>query len=362
MPTFSHITDGEGTNNKAGVLHKELIGNGLKVYTYKGIQREFNGAFLTGPRGSEMNIDPSVGGTPDQVYDGGDTVLWTPTTIVGNAASFDETSTAQARTGTQSLDATNSTNNETIQFAKGSTVTGANYTSVSGWIYITGWPTSGTKAVDIYCWDTGTNSIVGIEANIGDYVDTTLFNVWQSFNIPTADLNSNADFDAVRITTIDIGGGAPPDYYIDDLQIEETGGPETYKFAPEPDKIYKVQDFYITMADAYVNAANSIPYNGFLAVPTLTTGIVIQRIRDGEVTYSATLKDFIDLISLPFEDVLDIGTDGTNTWFSVSLKMPVDFFLDGSTNDEFRIIISDDLSGLLYFKTSLSYSEQTSIE
>ena len=47
---------------------------------------------------------------------------------------------------------------------------------------------------------------------------------------------------------------------------------------------------------------------------------------------------------------------------SLNLKMPVDFFLEGLTNDELRVIISDDLSGLLHFKISVSYSEKTSIE
>ena len=81
-----------------------------------------------------------------------------------------------------------------------------------------------------------------------------------------------------------------------------------------------------------------------------------------EVTYSANIKDFIDLMSLPFENVLNVGSDGTNTWFNLNLKMPVDFFLEGLTNDELRVIISDDLSGLLHFKISVSYSEKTSIE
>lgn len=44
-------------------------------------------------------------------------------------------------------------------------------------MYITGWSTAGTKSVDFFGFDTGTGLQVGDLVNIGDYVDTTTFNV-----------------------------------------------------------------------------------------------------------------------------------------------------------------------------------------
>jgi hypothetical protein len=361
MPIINTISDGEGTNRKAGVQKTELFGQGLKVYTYNGVTRQHSGKFfLNETYGSAMNQNAAPSGIPDQIHNGIDTVLWTASAI-GGTWTFD--STAQAFAGTRSIDATATVNGDIAEIDKGSTVTAADYESLTGYIYITSWPSPGTKEVRIYCWDTGTASQVGSTIDLSNYIDNTTLNSWQQFTIPLTDLSGTADFDAIRIETIDVGPQQAPDYYLDNLQLEQAGGTGTLQYisGPQPDEIWKVYSIHITMADAYAGTVTdgtlpNIPYDGFLGVNTLSSGINIQNRRFGDVQETNTFRDFIDMIATFTDKDLIYGGDGTNTWFSLNFNFSKPILLIGENQDDFLVNIADDLSGLLFFKMSLSYS------
>jgi hypothetical protein len=360
MSLLSEIKDGEGTNKKAGVQQTNIFGNGLKVYTFKGVTREYGGSFLVNDTyGDNMAQDGTPLGVPDPIHDGIDSVLWTASAISGT---WTFNSTAQAFAGTRSIDATATTDGDIAEFDKGSTVTAANYVSLTGYIYITAWPTAGTKEVLIYCWDTAGGTQVGSSVDIGNFVSTTTLNSWQQFTIPLSSLSGTANFDAVRVQTVDVGPQAAPDYYLDNLQLEQSGGGGIleYSTGPEGDDIWKINSITISMADAFIGTVAdgtlpNIPYNGFFNLSTLSNGINIQSKELDTIKFNFIIKDFIDLMALPVEKIFNYGGDGTNSWYSLTLKFNTPFLLYGETNDVIKIIISDDLSGLEHFKTSLSY-------
>jgi hypothetical protein len=359
----SEIKDGEGTSKKAGVQETDIFGNGLKVYTFKGVTREYGGSYLLNDTyGDNMAQDGTPAGVPDPIHDGIDSVLWTASAISGT---WTFNSTAQAFAGTRSIDGTATVNGDVAQFDKGSTVTAANYISITGYIYITSWPTAGTKEVLIYSWDTGTGTQVGSSVDIGDFVNTATLNSWQQFTIPLSSLGGTADFDAIRIQSVDSGPQQAPDYYLDNIQLEQNGGGGIlqYSTGPEQDDIWKVNALHITIADAFTGVVTNgtlpgIPYNGLLGESTLANGINIRRKKLDDIVFNYIVKDFIDIMSIPADKIFNYGGDGTNSWISITLRFNTPFLLYGSTNDKINTIVSDDLSGLLYFKMSISYGQK----
>jgi len=327
MGTNSKIKDGEGTSLAAGVKNTESFGNGLKVYSYEGNPLGLGTRFFTNDTyGSNINKDATTGGTPDQVHDGIDSSLWTASAISG---SWTFNSATQAHGGTQSINATATTNNNVAQFAKGSNLTIANYVTLTGWIYITGWSTGGSvKEIEVIGWDTGTAAAVSSIVNLSDYINTTSFNVWQKFSIPFADFAFTAStLDAIRVTTRDQGGGPPPNYFLDDLQFEQTGGAIIYSVGPPPGKIWKITNVSYILADAYAGTVTngtmpSIPYDGFLGVSTLAIGTIVRRIQLDEVKFSNTTTDLIDYLSTGAPKKVLSGSDGVNTWVRLEAEYP----------------------------------------
>ena len=353
------IQDGEGTSHFAGVRHTDKYGNGVKVYTYEGTPLTLGQSFLTNDAyGNAMNKNATTGGTPDQVHNGIDSILWTASSVSGtwnfNSAFF-------PHSGARCIDATSTSNNDVAQFSKGPNLTIANYVSLTGWIYLSGWSSSGTKHIEVYGWDTGTGTQVSLTLNIDDYISTGTLNAWQKFTIPFADLGfTTTTLNAIRVRTVDVGAGPPPNYYLDDIAFEQTGGSIIYSVGPPPGEVWYVKGFNYIMADAYTGAVangtmSGIPYTGFLGVPTLTNGTVVRRLQFGKAVFTNITKDFIDYISTGAPKNIVSGSDGVNTWVRSEAIYPDPVILDGSRDDKYQILINDDLSGLLYYKANIVY-------
>ena len=297
----------------------------------------------------DMNVNVTYSGTPDKVHDGTDSALWTATAIVGAARwTFDSTDQNHTPAGTKSIKATSTVGGDIMQVAKGSSVDLSNYTAITAWVYITSWSVG--AGIDMYGWDTGTGLQVGDSIDLSEYVDITTLNAWQKIAVPLGDFGLTAStIDSFRI--IIVKGVKNPDFYLDDIQIEEVG--ESVEFTIEPRKgtwLY-IKRFDITIVDAYdATLADStlpnIPYEGFLGVGSLTTGILIQRIQLGEVLFQATIKDLIDFIALADMKIVSQGFDGTNTWIKLSQEMEVPLLLKAEDEDKHRYVIRDNLSGL----------------
>ena len=345
MPVETRITDPRN-GDTAYVDVSDGEPNALVVATRELKERfPVDEPFTNTTYGIDMNQDATVGGTPEKIHNGTDNMLWTASAIAGT---WDFASTTEAHTGTKSIDATATVNNDTAEFDKGSTVDLSGYVELSGWIYITSWSTLGTKRVDVYGWDGAT--VVGVTVDIGDYVNTALLDTWQQFRIPLTDMGlSAAVIQYIRVTSIDVGPGLPIDYYLDDLQFEETGGAIVYEVAPDPGtwlrvaalSVVFVNDVASTLADATMP---NIAYNSYLG-ESAAVGVIYQRVTLDELV-TAVFKGIGDWLVLPNTFIASNMSDGTNTQITLQFNFNTPVRLKAEESEKLRIIINDDLSGL----------------
>lgn len=310
-------------------------------------------AFFVNPtNGSDMNKDAAFGGTPVKVHDGIDSVLWTASAIAG-AWTFN--STDQAHAGSNSIDGTATANNSVAQLAKGSPQDLSSYVAVTAWVYLTGWGVSGTKELNFQGWNTGTSTIVGVAVNLGTYIDTTLFNTWQKAAIPLADMGlANQTIDSFRVVIVESGAGSI-DFYLDDIQIEQTGMALEYTIEPDKDEWYHVEGIQTSMADNITGAISNgtmpgLSYNKILGVTALANGIIYRLIQDGIVTDSRVIGQLSDLLQFSDTKINNSISDGTNTHITVWLPFAHPVLLKSENEDRMTITIQDDLSVLLLLR------------
>lgn len=351
MSIKTTITDGRGEGIAAGVHKNKDVPAGLVVYSepYRNFIAQTKPLLSTTTGSVDANVDASFSGTPDGIHNGTDSALWTGSALTGTWT-FD--STAQAQAGTRSVDATATVHNDEAQFERSSAITANDYAAMTGYIYITAWPSSGTKEVELRNRLAGVD--VGNSINLSDYVNTGILNTWQKYTIPLADFGLSADsIDQLVVRTIDIGGGAAPDYYLDTMQWEETGS-ETFLLEADLGTKYYITHMSIVMADAYDGTLASashpnIKYNQLLAVSKLTNGIIFRLTSDDIIRFNGIFQQHVDYLTFPGIKVTS-GGDGTNTWIQYDILFDFPLVLDSRTKDKLEMILADDLSGLLYHR------------
>jgi len=358
MPVHNHITD-PATGQEAGVHKPVNLGfpNPAGIVAYTEPRKQWNPVlryFQAESGAVDMNVDASGTGTDENVHDGGDTVYWTATALSGT---WDFASTTQANGGTQSVDATATTNNDEAQFEDGTTTDMSSFDSLSGFIYITSWPGSGTKEVRLRARLAGVD--VGSEVDLSNYMSTGTQNTWQSFTVPKADMGLGAQtIDQLIVKTVDIGGGQPPNYYLDDLKWDGTPGsamPVTYKIEALPGVNTFAVGFGFFFVDA-VAEADALAYDSILGVPALTDGILFTRQSQGEIEFAAPFRQFSDFIETFGQITVQTGGDATNRWVKIeSIFNPQIRLFD---DDFFSMVVQDDLSGLLRMRASMRLIEE----
>jgi hypothetical protein len=350
MPIQSTILDGSGTALEAAVVKKDNLPAGIVTYNAPAESVIGQTKAITNPTyGLAMNIDAQFSGTPEGVHNGTDSVLWSATALSGT---WDFASTTQAFAGTKSVEAINTVDGNEAQFEDTGTTDTSAFTAVSGAIYITGWPTSGTKEVELRLRLAGVD--VGNIISLSGYIDVSVLNAWQTFAIPIADFGTGgATVDQMIVKTVDLGGGAPPDYYLDAIQFEEVGS-EVYSVSADANSFYTINSLNIAMADAFNSTlADSsmpkIPYNTLLGVSKLANGIGFKLTTGGVVRFNSTFQQHIDFMAFPRLSYQS-GGDATNTWMNYSIEFNPGFVLDGRIDDKLEVTLADDLSGLLYMR------------
>jgi len=354
MPIKSYIND-PLTNRSAAVLDGEEV-NALAVATRDlKTYNPFLRYFLSDQFGQDMNIDASLGGTSDVVYS--ENAEWTTSAISGT---WDFASTDQAHDGTLSVKAVSTENGDIAQFYKGSDMTVGDYVAISGWIYLEKWQTG--KEINVYGWDTTSATQAGDSANIGDYVNTGVLNAWQKFAIPlqTMDLISGT-IDAIRVQTAGVVDGDHPDFYLDEIQFEQTGDVAEFIITPRQGTWIHVSSIRVTMADEFSGTLPSagdyptmpaIPYDGLLGEPALIVGMVFQVIRGDRITFSLTLKQMSDFLELPGTHTVSTNSDGINTWLAMEVTLPHEVLLKYEDGDYMKMLLVEDLTGFLRLRSS----------
>jgi len=354
MGIKSYITDKRSGRSAEVIKNHKTDKQALMVATFP--YRTFENAveFFSNPDyGIDMNKDASSGGTPIQVHNGIDDVLWTGSQISGVSVTFN--STGQAHTGSNSVYFNRCGVGDTIQFDNGSSQSLTGYASITLWIYVdSNW--SAGDHFTFYGYDTGAASIVGNTIELDNYFNPSSIGSWHKLSIPLVDMALNGEtIDSFRITC-QTTSGIKPRWYLDDLQIEETGAPVKYSLFPEKGTWLHVNEFTFSVADAYTGTLSDgtmpkLPYDSILGV-SLTSGINYERSQDGETKFSQTLLTLLDLMQLAGTEFVASGSDGVNTWLTIRARHIEPFVLKPENDDKLSFTISDDLSGLLHFRIS----------
>lgn len=226
-----------------------------------------------------------------------------------------------------------------------------------------------TGKIDLDTYDAANNKIeiefgldgvlVGNAVNIDDFIDTGSFSE-QSFVITKDDLGlTTQNVNSMRLTIIR-SGGAKPTVKFDDFQLENSGTPAVFKLTTPIGTRFHINQIILGIADnitgitavagATENATvPNLAYDAFLGVSALTNGITFQRVKDGVITFSASIKQLGGFLSIGGRIVNHIS-DGTNTFITLTFELAEPIVLNGNDTENFiSFTINDDLSGLLQF-------------
>jgi hypothetical protein len=345
MATPVLIKDGLGTNQSASITKGTVEGDPNGLLAYCADYREYNGAafaLIDSDGNAEMAGDWSASGTPDNVYIDDPTTNWTNSTLSGT---WDFASTAiTPQGGTECIDGTSTVDGDQIQIERSSDLDMGSYEAVSGYIYLTKYnATRNSILLSLGNADT----VQGNSVNIGDYIDTGSLNAWQQFTIPKADLGiTDQDIDQFNIT-VGNTSGQPADFYLDTLNIEESGGQLFSATIPRgiTFELYSINYMF------HDNITQIEP-NQIMGLSKLTNGITIRTEVGGRATFGAGARSFAELIAAGAQlDSTIIGATESCVNF-VSLS-PAFTRLKGDDNDRFSFFLSDDLSGLTSFRAIL---------
>jgi len=339
IPFTIEGTDALGEMRAPCVVKLNDRPNGLVVYSEPLTDLPAATVTLLNPTyGRAMNQSVSFGGTPENVHNGGDAVQWTGSALSGT---WDFASATQAHGGTASIDATGANNNSEGQLENSGTIDANAFIALTGWVYVTGWSSSGVKEVEFQLRNAGVD--VGGSVGLSDYIDTSLTGGWQSFIIPTVDFASGT-IDQIVMRIVSTGGGAAPNVFLDDIIFEENSGFIDFTYAPDPDKRFHLTQVSTIILDNVTEANARDPIN-LMGVGKLTNGILFSIQTADQVVLSLPARCLGDFVLFAQVEPIQTISDGTTTLLKIIGN--TDIVLDGRTKDSFTYRIQDDLSTLL---------------
>jgi len=351
MSTPSRLVDGDGN---VVINHPSEFGRALLVSTIP--RREFteeDQLLVNDVEGVNMAVNATFTGTPVGIHNGIDSVLWTG---VANSGIWDFNSATQANSGTFSVDATLAANNNNeAQFNAPAPVNSANYVALTGFIYITTWPASGVKEVQIHFQLNGINN--GVTLDLSNFINITLFNEWQQFQIPLTSFSVSGNLNQFLVTQVDTGAGDAPAYFLDDMQIEEFGGSKNFLFQPETFQRYTITRISTTYIDASSstladNSAPNLSFDQLLSQPSLTNGIGIVKITNGIPGFTIPIRQLSDHAIFQSPEPFELYSDPVNSMLRVVVNRRI--VLNGDIGDIFAYQVRDNLTSFTSITCTLS--------
>ena len=312
--------------------------------------------FVNDTYGADMNKNAGFTGTPVPIHNGTDNTYWTASNLSGSSFVFN--STVQAYTGTKSIDGTSTVGGNSMLLQADQSYSTGSYVAITGAIYLTGWAMNDDD-IRVRIRLSGTN--VGSPILLSTYIRQQEFGTWQPFSIPMSAFGAGTtNFNQITIETIN-DHAQSPNYYLDALQLEETGGSIIYTVTPNPNTIYRIGGFSFGLSDN-IDVTAGIDPAKILGVSSLPIGIVSTTLVNSVFTFTSILKNHMDFAVYPN---VKINTGGTSssTWITYSVDFNfwggTPLVLDSRTNDTASFIVNDDLSGLTYFRILTNGIEET---
>lgn len=313
--------------------------------------------FLVDSNGSpNMNVNGAASGATDGIHDGTDSSLWTAGALAGT---WDFASTAQAKAGTKSIDASGTINGDQALFSRASSIAAGGYAVLTGSVYLDTYNASKHQIL-LQLRLAGIDD--GGSVNIGDYIDRSVAGAWQDFSIPVSALGATGNIDELVVTTVN-SGGVNPDYYLDELYLKQSGG-LSYKVNIEPGGVVQYKTVEITLADALSSVVTvagatenstgaGLSYDAFLGLAALSGGVTFRRTSSKGVVTSGSLSTLGDILTGGGK-IVDHLYDGTNTFLRLSVDFADWVELSESAGDTLEAVVNDDLTGLLDFKMAIN--------
>jgi hypothetical protein len=292
--------------------------------------------------GDAMNQNAAVGGTPINVHNGTDSVLWTGTNVVGSKVTFN--STDYAKNGTKSIKVDAPAVNNVWQLDKGSSQSLTGYYGLSFEVYVTANWASG-DSVEVYGWDGSAE--VGTRVKLEDYFTESTYNVWHNTVIPFADMGLVGEtVTAFRFELVSKVSAAPT-FYLDIVRIEETGGALLFKVSSEDTRRLSVNELTLTLVDVLAGSTpHNLLYTSILAVAKPPSALRVVIVLDGETVYDETVLSLADFCGLGFE-MYNVFDNGTSTSISLRWVLPEPLVLEGNPDTNYiGILVEGNLSGL----------------
>ena len=340
MANNVYIKDGGGKSVRACVHSSEDQVGGIVAYTReydKTIPRRK--AFLNNEYGNSLNQDATAGGTPVGIHDGLDSILWTGSEVVGSSVTFNSTNRAFA--GTQSIRVDGASLNDVWQVAKGSDQDLSSYETLNMHVNVNRRWTTG-DSIAVYGWDTGTGAQVGVSVLLENYMNEFSFDDWQTVNIPLSDMGlENQTIDSFRFEQVGVDGQSP-DYFIDALQLLETGSLIRFTVTPDAGKDLYIDAIRLTIVNNVTGAA-ARNYNELLG-ETLANGISIIRTSRQEVIVGRNISDVAEFYAAGFNQVV-LEEGATESTLVLEIKFLPYVLLESLYGDDISFGIQDDLSG-----------------
>lgn len=366
MPIQTIITDPQNSLN-VKIINDNEESNALIVATrpLKTFENEFK-FFTSTVSGIDMNIGRTANFT-ENIYDGTDNVYWTASIISGGKWTLDSTDQNHTAGGSKSLKYDNGNIGNTVQFLRSNNINLTDYDSLVIWVYVDkDWATA--DSVEIYGWDSGTSTIVGTSVALENYFNFSQFDIWQQITIPLSDMFLIGEsLDSFRIEIIAKIGKSPKIYFDDIILegIEEIAGTGEFIIEPDLGTWLHVDKVSISFADDYtgivtvVGAAENatlpgLSYNKILGIAALSSGIIYQRIQNGEILFLANFKQLSDFLQISGAKIANTISDGTNTFITIDIPLGEPVILKSKNNDKLKLLINDDLSGLLLARASIT--------
>jgi len=350
--------DKEGVDRKVGT-HSRYRENGMLVYTEpRHVPLAKFLPLINTENGAAMNIDAGFSGTPDNVHNGIDTVYWTGSNIIGSSVTFNSTDTGTGwpTDGTRSVYVNGPSLNDVWEFDKGSSLDLSGYVAITMQIYIDRrW--NGADSVEIYGWDGSAE--VGIRAKLEDYMNETNYDVAQSITIPLTEMElESSSITGLRMEFV-ANTGTSPEFYLDQIQVQQSGGDVEYRTFHNVERQFSASKFVISIVDALNPAVTNIggmdplSYNQLLGVSSLSNGILLRSIIDGEIDFSGRLYNLQDFLRVGFK-ISNSMSDGTNTAITLEQDLVTPLIIEGPQSRNYiSMSISDDLTGLLDLRAGL---------
>ena len=308
--------------------------------------------FTNTDSGNAMNVSGEFGGTPQIIHNGINSVRWFGSNIVGSSVNFATSERAYQLNLANKMDGP--ALGDIWEYDNTAPFSLSGYVALTGWVSIdTSW--SPGDSVAIYGWD-GTSSEVGNRVLLEDYLDTALFDVWQQFVVPLADLGlEGGSVEALRMEQVGVDGASPV-WFLDSLHWEQTGTPQDFVLASptDTDTLY-ISALTVTLADTATGtvADGTMPglsYDQLLGEAQLETGIVLTQRIAGVEHFLGRFRDLADFFSFGFRLVGSVS-DGVDTMVTLRKEFSEALAIRGADADNnLTMTVADDLTGLLLLR------------